>query len=139
MLSDRCLSCLSVSAQPRCVRWGPSSPQKWHSFSPIFAPCLLCQNGRHSQLLHAEHLYKRSPKNQNVMSLTCLFLYDRPTFIIVLPNNLYLFITHGNILSMDNKHKKLFVIQAVKRALIYTYNAPKCVWRLGSARTRWGS
>ena len=38
---------------------------------------------------------------------------------------------------MENKHKKLIVIQVVKRALIYTYNAPKCVWRPGSARTRW--
>jgi len=57
----------------------------------------------------------------------------------VLHNNLYLYITHGNILSMKNKHKKLFVIQVVKKALIYTYNAPKCVWRPGSARTRWGA
>jgi len=40
------------------------------------------------------------------------------TFIIVLHNNQYLYATHGNILSMENKHKKLFVIQAVKKALI---------------------
>ena len=51
----------------------------------------------------------------------CLFLYD--TLIIVLHNNLYLYITHGNILSMENKHKKLFVILALKKALICTYNA----------------
>jgi len=35
---------------------------------------------------------------------------------------------------MENKHKKLLVIPAIKKkALIYTYNAPKCVWRPGSA------
>jgi len=63
MLSDRCLSCLSVCnagvsrpngwtdqdetwragrprPRPHCVRWGPSSPPKGHSF-PIFGPYLL--------------------------------------------------------------------------------------------------
>jgi len=45
-----CPVCLS-RPKPHCVRWGPSSPQKGHSLSPIFGPCLLCQNGRPFQLL----------------------------------------------------------------------------------------
>jgi len=69
MLSDRCLSCLSVcdvravwpngwtdqdetwhAGRPRpwshCVRWGPSSPSsKGHSPHPLFGPYLLRPNG----------------------------------------------------------------------------------------------
>jgi len=36
---------------PHCVRWGPSSPPPKMSRAPIFGPCLLCPNGRPSQLL----------------------------------------------------------------------------------------
>jgi len=34
-------------------------------------------------------------------------------------------ITHGNILSMENKHKKLFVIYAVKGANLYLHRESK--------------
>ena len=40
---------------------------------------------------------------------------------------------------MENKHKKLFVIQAAKRMQIYAQNPPKYVWWPGSVRTRWES
>jgi len=67
MLSDRCLSALSVcnvralwpngwtdqdetwhAGRPRlwphCVRWGPSSPSPKGAHTPIFGPCLLWPN-----------------------------------------------------------------------------------------------
>jgi len=34
-----------------CVRWGPSSPQKGHTSSPLFCPCRLWPYSRPSQLL----------------------------------------------------------------------------------------
>ena len=46
---------------------------------------------------------------------------------------------HGNFLLMDNKHRKLFVITQSKGLQICAWDAPKYVWRPGSARTLCGS
>jgi len=37
--------------RPHCVRWGPSPPKGAQQPVPLFGPCLLCPNGRPSQLL----------------------------------------------------------------------------------------
>ena len=92
----------------------------------------------YSHLINIEKTYNYPPPPQKETAaifakLCALDLFFRPRQWLT-----QISLHHWNILSMHNKHRKLFVVKQSKGANL-CLNAPKYVRQPGSAWTRWGS